>query len=58
MDCSQVEERQKDEDGQLESLGKLDEVKGEVKDTIADEIYELKMIRDQCVKDMKTIGER
>ncbi len=45
------------EERQLESLGKLDEIKTEVKDSIGDEITELEMIRDQCVKDARIIGE-
>ena len=56
-DCHMWAEHLKEEEQQLESLGKLDEVKGEVKESINDEIYELKMIRDQCVKDSRTIGE-
>ena len=57
LDCRKWEEHEQAEERQLESLGQLDEVKGEVKDSIADEIYELKMIRDQCIKDTSTIGE-
>lgn len=56
-DCRGWAEHLKEEEQQLESLGKLDEVKSEVKESINDEIFELKMIRDQCVKDSQTIGE-
>ena len=56
-DCSRWAEHLKEEEQQLESLGKLDEVESEVKESISDEIFELKMIRDHCVKDSQTIGE-
>ena len=57
-DCARWEEHSEKEKGQLESLGRLEEVKTEVKESISDEINELEMIKDQCVKDSKAIGER
>lgn len=56
-DCHKWVERSQEEERQLESVGKLDEVRGEVKENISDEINELEMIRDHCGKDARTIGE-
>ena len=57
-DCHMWAEHLQAEQQQLESLGKLEEIKSEVKESITDEIYELEMIRDQCVKDASKIGEQ
>ena len=56
-DCREWEEQALAEKKELEAVGKLEELKGEVKESISDEINELEMIRDQCGKDARTIGE-
>ena len=56
-DCRQWAERWCEEEKRLEGVGKLEEVRGEVRDSISDEISELEMIRDQCNKDTRSLGE-
>ena len=41
----------------MEAVGKLEELRVEVKESISDEVNELEMIRDQCRKDTQNIGE-
>ena len=50
-------EQSEDEKKQLEKIGDLEEVQDEVRTSIRDEISELEMIRDQCSKDTRKIGE-
>lgn len=57
-DCCRWGERSQEEETQLETVGRLDEVRAEVKENISEEISELEMIREHCSKDTRTIGEK
>lgn len=57
-DCRACLERVAEEASQLESVGRLEDVREAVRESINDEISELEMIRDQCAKDARTIGKR
>ena len=56
-DCRVWAEHSQAEAREATKVGKLEELRGEVRESISDEINELEMIRDQCSKDARRIGE-
>jgi hypothetical protein len=56
-DCHDLAGKMEEEGTELESVGKLEDLKEEVKDSISDEIHELEMIKDQCSRDSRKIGK-